>query len=158
MKFLLLYLALAVPIGYLFGEEEYERISQMQEISKAPAFAPAKFEELITTKSKKIESYRVRFSYVVNGEKYKVISTRTDQQGAMRYITETNQVAYNSRNPSVGTLKRYYDLRRPDETLAQAMFVVSISALLLALPAALLVAWKFGWLKRKGKMRSQPSN
>ena len=91
MKFLLLYLALALPIGYLFGQDDYERVSKMQEIAKAPALAPAKFEELIVTKSKKDQSFRVRFSYVVNGETFKVVTTRTDQEGAMRYISDTNK-------------------------------------------------------------------
>ena len=152
MKFLILYLILALPIGYFFGEEEYLRVSQMQEISKTPAFAPAKFEELMATNSKKNQSFRVRFSYVVDGEKYQVVTTPTDQQGAMGYVTDTVQVVYNARNPSVGTLKRYYDLRRPGETMAQAMFIVIVLALLLALPLTLVVAWRLGWFKRKEKL------
>lgn len=152
MKFLLLYLAIALPIGYFFGEEEYERCSRMQEISRAPAFAPAKFEELLSSKGKRSESFRVRFSYEVNATRYVVTTTSTDQQGALAYIADANtQIAYSARNPAIGTLKRYYDLRNPEKTMSEVMLVVAVLALLLALPVALVVAWRLGWLRRKNR-------
>lgn len=52
MKFILLALLLALPLGYLFGEEEYARLANIQEISSAPGVALAVFEEVLQTESK----------------------------------------------------------------------------------------------------------
>jgi hypothetical protein len=149
MKFLLLLLAIALPIGYLFGEEEYARLASLQEISRAPGFAPAVVEEVLKVESKRHASYRVRFKYEVNGQQFHVTTTSTDQEGALKYTTQKNmQVAYSTRNPSVSTLRRYYDLRNPQETMPKALAVTSALALMLALPIALLVGWRLGWFRR----------
>lgn len=155
MKCILLALALALPLGYLFGEEEYARLTRIQEISSAPGFAPAVFEEVLETRSKKRSSFRVRYRYGVNGQLYRVTTTSTDQQGALAYVAQKDmQVAYSTRNPSVGIIKRYYDLRNPEDTMARALTVTSVLALGLSLPIALGVSWRLGWLRRSKKQRA----
>ncbi|PQA75666.1 DUF3592 domain-containing protein [Rhodoferax sp. TS-BS-61-7] len=152
MKFIVLALILSLPLGYLFGEEEYSRLARIQEISKAPGFSPAVFEELIQTKSKKHTSFRVRYRYEVNGQQYQVTTTPTDQQGALAYVAQKDmQVAYSTQNPSVGMVKRYYDLRNPEDTIVRSLTVTSVLALGLSLPIALGIAWRLGWLRRSKK-------
>jgi len=148
MKILLLTLFLALPIAYLFGEEEYTRLGQIEEISNTPGFAPAIFEGIIQTESKKSASFRVKYRYEVNGQQYRVTTTPTDQQGALTYVSQQDmQVAYSTRQPSVGMIKRYYDLRNPQDSLTRSLTVTSILAIGLALPIALGISRRLGWLK-----------
>jgi hypothetical protein len=150
MKFVFLLLAIALPLGYLLGEEEYSRLTRIQEISKPPGFAPAAFEEVLRTGSAKHSSFRVRYRYEVDGKRCQVITTPTDQPGALAYVAQKDmQVAYSTRDPSVGIVKRYYDLRNPRDTPATALVVTSVLALGLALPIALGTSWRLGWLRRR---------
>jgi hypothetical protein len=149
-RFSILLVFLALPIGYFFGEEEYVRHSQIEAISKAPGFAGAVFQDILETASKKHISYRVRFKFEVNGQQYSVLTTPTDRQGALAYLTEKDvQIAYSTRDPSVHMLRRYYDLRNPRDTLFKSLAVTSLLSLMLALPGALLIGWRLGWLKRR---------
>lgn len=142
-------IAVALPLGYLFGEEEYERLTRIQQISNAPGFAPAFFEEVIRSDSKRDTSFRVRYRYVVNGQQYRVTTTSTDRQGALEYVADQGaQVAYSTRDPSIGIFKRYYDLRDPQDTLTRSLIVTSVLALVLSLPIALGISWRLGWLRR----------
>lgn len=152
MKFIVLVLILALPLGYLFGEEEYSRLSHIQEISKAPGFATAVFEEILKTESKKHTSFRVRFRYEVNGQQYRVTTTPTDEKGALTYVSQKDmQIAYSVPNPSVGMVKRYYDLRNPEDTVARSLIVTSLLALGLSLPIAFGIARRLDWLGRSKK-------
>ena len=148
MKTLLLTLLLALPIAYFFGEEEYARLGQIEEISNTPGYAPAIFEEIIKSESKKNTQYRVKYRYEVNGQQYRVTTTPTDQQGALTYASQQDmQVAYSTRQPSIGMIKRYYDLRNPQDSRTRLLTVTSILALGLALPIALGIGRRLGWLK-----------
>ncbi len=149
MKFATLLLTITLILGYLFGEEEYDRLSHIQTISESPAFANATFEKIDQAKGKKSISYFVKYRYEVNGQTYHVSTTPTDQQGALAYVAQQNmQVAYSTRDPSVGILKRYYDLRNPNDSLAKALTVTTLLAIGLALPIAVFFAWRLGWLKK----------
>ncbi len=153
MKFLLLLVLIALPLGYLFGEEEYTRFTRIEAISKSPGFAPAVVEEVVKIEGKKHTSYRVRYRYEVNGKRFYATTTSTDQQGAMRYIAQQDmQVAYSTRDPAIGIIKRYYDLRNPRETLASSLFITSVFSLGISLPISLVVWWRLGWLKRRKKL------
>lgn len=150
MNVLLLVVAIALPLGYLFGEDEYRKHAQTQEISQHPGVAQATFEEILATKSKRDVSFRVKFRYEVNGLSYRVTTTPTDQQGALSYAAQRNvEVAYSTRNPSIGMLKRYYDFQREHGNLAQSLTVTSVFSLALALPIGFGISWRLGWLKRK---------
>ena len=155
MKTLLLTLLLSLPIGYLFGEDEYARFRMMEEISKAPGFAPAAFEKIIKIESKRNTSFLVKFRYEVEGRQYHVTTTPTDQKGALQYVTQHDmQVAYSTRNPAVGTLKRYFELRNPHDSLAKSLTATSILSIVMALPISLVLAWRLGWLRWAKKRQS----
>jgi hypothetical protein len=150
MKFILLTLVLALPIAYLFGEEEYKTFATMRQIEESPAVAPAVVDKVMKSGRKRFASYRVHFSFEVNGRRYHSVTTPTDEQGATRYISEQDtKVMYSTRDPSVNTLKRYYDLRHTHGTLPQSLIVSTCAGLLLAVPPALVVGWLLKWFRRK---------
>lgn len=150
MKKLILFLVIFSGMFYLFGEEEVTRVANMAAIAKTPGFATAHFVSIEDSGSKKHSSFRVKFRYEVDGKSYLVTTTSTDSNGAASYVEDKNvQIAYSTQDPSIGTLKRYYDLRDPRETMSRAMSVVAVLALGLTLPIWLGIGWRLGWLKRK---------
>ena len=64
------------------------------------------------------------------------------------YIGTAQQVAFDTRDPSVAELKRYYDLARPNETLAQVLVVVGTICTGIALPITLFLAACLWWLRK----------
>jgi hypothetical protein len=149
MKFLLVLAVVFSGMFYLFGWDEKARVQNLQSIASSPGFAPARVDG-VTKVGKKSDSYQVRFKYEVNGVTYETRSTSTDQEGARWYTSQPNlEVAYDRRNPSVASLKRYYDLRDKQETVGRALLLGGILSLLLASPISLGIAWRMGWLRRK---------
>ncbi|SFU60803.1 hypothetical protein SAMN05216350_103102 [Polaromonas sp. YR568] len=153
MKFLALLLLIFSGVFYLFGSEEKERIETMTSVASSPGFAPATMDGMSKISSKRGDSYRVHFKYVVNGVTYRTSTTSTNETGALQYASQpTVEVAYDTRKPSVATLRRYYDLRDKRETVGRALFVSGILSLGIALPIAFGFAWPLGWLRRKKKV------
>ena len=152
MKLIVLLLVVFAGIFYLFGWEEKERVETNQAISVSPAFTPAKVDGVTKTTGKRSETYRVHFKYEVNGVTYRTSTSSTDAEGVRRYVSEPNaEVAYDSRNPSTATLKRYYDLRDEQETVGRALFLGGILSFGMALPIAFGIAWPLRWLRRRKK-------
>lgn len=152
MKFIALLLVIFSGLLYLFGSEEKERVETMASVARSPGFARATMEGMTKTAGKRGDSYRVHFRYVVDGVAYRTSTSSTDESGARRYMAEPAvDVAYDTRKPSVATLKRYYDLRDKRETVGRALFVSGVLSLGLALPIALGIAWRLGWLRRRKK-------
>jgi hypothetical protein len=150
MKKLILFLVIFSGMFYLFGKEEAERVSAMAAISKAPGFAPAHFVSIEDSSSKKHASFRAKFRYEVDGKSYLVTTTQTDSNGIATYLADKNaQIAYSTQDPSIGTMKRYYDLRDPRETMSSAMLIVGVLALGLTLPIWLGIGWRLGWFRKK---------
>jgi hypothetical protein len=150
MKNFILFSVIFLASAYLFGSEEISANLKESAISESPAFASAKFVEVVKTGGKKLSSYRVRYAFQVGGTQYYALTTSTDEQGALQYAAQPETlVAYDSRNPTVNALKRYYDQRRNRGNLSQSLVVVGVLSVLIALPVWLLLSWKFGWLKRK---------
>lgn len=152
MKLIVLLIAVFAGMFYLFGWDEKKRVETVEAISKSPAFTPAKVDGVTKTKGKRNETYRVHFKYEVNGVTYRTTTTSTDEEGARRYASQPHpEVAYDSRNPSTATLKRYYDLRDKQETVGRALFLGGILSFAMALPITFGIAWPLGWLRRKKK-------
>lgn len=152
MKLVLLLLAVFSGMFYLFGWDEKKRVETVEAISQSPAFTPAKVDGVTKITGKRTESYRVRFKYEVNGVTYQTTTSWTDEEGALRYASQPNvEVAYDARNPSIATLKRYYDLRDKRETVGRALFLSGILSLGMALPITIGIAWPLGWLRRRKK-------
>lgn len=152
MKALLLIATLFLLLAFVFGKPEYETHERDARIQSAPAFVPATPYKIHASEwIKGLKSFRVSFRYVVEGRSYSLLTTSTDEQGALRYFTDPrmHEVAYYQPDPSVGTLKHYYDLRESRGTLEQSLTVTSVFALALALPLGLLVSWPLGWLRRR---------
>lgn len=150
MKFVVLWLLVAIPLTYLFAGQEYSRYATNQAIAESPAFAAAVFDKLEQVTRRKRTSYFVRYKYVVAGGEYSVVTTTTDQKGALAYMAQANpQVAYSTLDPSRATLKQYYDKRDHNETLWQVLIVGSILPLGMSLPIAYGFARLLGWLRRK---------
>ncbi len=152
MKLIVLLLVVFAGIFYLFGWDEKKRVETVQAISKSPAFTPARLDGVTKIKGKRHDSYLVHFKYEVNGVTYRTTTTSTDEEGARRYASQPNvEVAYDLKNPSTATLKRYYDLRDKRETVGRALFVGGVLSLGMALPITFGIAWPLGWLRRKKK-------
>lgn len=150
MKTLILFLALSIAPGYYFGRHEISRHFINEAISKSPAIAPARFDSVEKSGFKKFTSFQVRYKFLVNNSEYSVLTTPTDERGVLKYKSETDtQVVYYSNDPSVNTLKKYYDLRHTTGTLGQSVVIVGIASTLIALPIALFISWLLGWFKRK---------
>lgn len=156
MKPLFLFLVIFSITLYLFGYHEVRIFETNQAISASPAYSPAIVSEIVTIKRKKRlfrdakESYYIRYNYFVNDDQYEVKTTITDQEGVDTYLSDPEpEVAYSTTNPEIATLKRYYDLRRKDQTLFQVLLVVGVLALIISLPMSLIFSWRLGWLKRK---------
>jgi hypothetical protein len=152
MKFLALLLLVFSGLFYLFGSEEKDRVERTSSVAKAPAFVRATMDGMTKTAGKRGDSYRVHFKYVVDGVAYRTSTTSTDEAGARQYAAEpVVEVAYDTRKPSVATLKRYYDLRDKRESVGSALFIAGVLSLGLALPITFGFAWPLGWLRRKKK-------
>ena len=148
MKNFILFLVILLASAYIFGSEEISNNLKESAISESPAFASAKFFEAVKTGGKKLSSYRVRYAFQVGGIQYYALTSSTDDQGALQYMAQPETlVAYDTRNPTVNTLKRYYDQRRNRGNLSQSMVVVGVLSVLIALPVWLLLSWRFGWLQ-----------
>ena len=158
MKFIALLLVIFSGIFYFFGSEEKERVETMASVAKAPGFVQATLDGITKTAGKRHDSYRVHFKYVVNGVAYRTTTTSTDEAGARQYATEpVVEVAYDTRKPSVATLRRYYELRDKRDTVARALFVAGVLSMGLALPIALGLAWPLGWLRRRKPIGLTPA-
>lgn len=152
MKFIALLLVIFSGLLYLFGSEEKERVETMASVARSPGFARATPDGITKIAGKRSDSYRVHFKYVVDGVAYRTTTTSTDEAGAHWYVAQPAvEVAYDTRKPSVATLRRYYDLRDKRESVGSALFLSGILSLGLALPIAFGVAWPLGWLRRKKK-------
>ncbi len=157
MKPLFLFLVIFSITLYLFGYDEVRIFETNQAISASPAYSPAVVSEIVTIKGKKRlfrkaakDKYYIRYNYFVNDDQYEVKTAITDQEGVEAYMSDPEpEVAYATTNPEIATLKRYYDLRRKDQTLFQVLLVVGVLALLISLPITLIFSWRLGWLKRK---------
>ena len=153
MKFIALLLVIFSGLFYLFGSEEKERAETMASVARSPGFARATPDGMTKVSGKHGDSYRVHFKYVVDGVAYRTTTTSTDEAGARRYVTEpVVEVAYDTRKPSVATMRRYYDLRDKRESVGSVLFLSGVLSLGLALPIAFGVAWPLGWLRRKKKV------
>jgi len=147
MKPLLLFLTLFFAIAYSFGSEEVSIHFKDAEIARSPGYARAVFDQIIKTGRKKLTSYRVGFKFQVNGVEYHVITAETDEAGAIAFLSPAEaQVAYNTKDPSINMMKRYYDLRHTHGTLSQSMVVVGVLATAISLPFTLILSWWFKWL------------
>jgi len=150
MKNFALFLVILLASAYLFGSEEISVHRTESAISESPAFVSAKFVEVIKTGGKKLSSYRVRYAFQVGGAQYYALTSSTDENGALQYMAQPETlVAYDTRDPTVNTLKRYYDQRKTRGNLSQSLVVVGVLSVLVALPVWLLLSWRFGWLKRR---------
>lgn len=155
MKLLAIFVAFFALAYYLFGAEEVERHLTHRQIAQSPGFAPAIFEGISKHEGKRKGhvSYWVKFKYQVAGSTYRVSTSKTDEDGVKLFLGTTQQVAYDTRDPSVAKLKRYYDLARPGETLGQVLVVVVTICTGIALPITLFLAGCLWWLRRsRGKM------
>ncbi|MCZ8256498.1 MAG: DUF3592 domain-containing protein [Polaromonas sp.] len=151
MKFFALLLVIFSALFSLFGFEEKKRVETMMSIAASPGVAPATMYGITRTLAKS-NSYRVQFKYFVDGAAYSTSTSDTDENGARRYAADPAvEVVYDTRKPSVATLRRYYELRDKRESVGRALVVSGILALAIALPAALIIAWPLGWLRRKKK-------
>jgi hypothetical protein len=152
MKFIALLLVIFSAIFYLFGSEEKERVETMTSVASSPGFVSAKLDGMTKTSGKRRDSYRVHFKYVVDGVAYRTTTSPTDESGALQYAAQPNvEVAYDTRKPSVATLRRYYDLRDKQDSLGRALFLSAVLSLSIALPIAGGFAWPLGWFRRKKK-------
>lgn len=152
MKFVALLLVVFSGMFYLFGSEEKERVETIASVAGSPGFVRATPDGITKIAGKRRDSYLVHFKYVVDGVAYRTTTTSTDEAGAHRYLAmPVVEVAYDTRKPSVATLRRYYDLRDKRESVGSALLVSGVLSLSLALPIALGVAWPLGWLRRKKK-------
>lgn len=146
-KALAVFLALFFGFFYYFGNEEVRSISSHRQIAQSPGLAAAVFDG-IEGGSTERASYRVQFKYLVAGTTYRLSTTSTDKAGAQSYLREVHQVIYDTRNPSVATLKRYFDLKsRGENAYFQSLVVTGVLALLLSLPLTLLAAVRLGWVR-----------
>lgn len=152
MKFIALLLVVLSGVFYFFGSEDKERVETSASIAESPGFVRATMDGMTKTAGKRRDSYRVHFRYVVDGVAYRTTTTSTDEAGALGYASQPLvEVAYDTRKPSVATLRRYYDLRDKQETVGRALFVSGVFSLGLALPITFGLAWPLGWLRRKKK-------
>ena len=152
MKTLALFLALFFGIFYYFGSDEVRVISEHRQIAQSPGFVPAIPDGMTGATTKKSSTYRAHFKYVVEGKSYRLTTTSTNEEGARRYAQENHQVVYDTRDPSVSTLKRYFELRdRGNGAYFRALFLTGVLSLLLSLPLTLLGAWRLGWLRKAAK-------
>jgi hypothetical protein len=152
MKFLALLLVIFSGVFYLFGSEEKERVDTMTSVARSPGFVRATMDGITKTAGKRRDSYRVHFKYVVDGVAYRTSTSSTDESGALQYASQPSvEVAYDTRKPSVSTLRRYYDLRDKQDSVGRALFLSAVLSLGIALPIALGFAWPLGWLRRKKK-------
>jgi hypothetical protein len=150
MKFVVVWLLVAIPLTYLFGKDEYSRFATHKAIAESPAFTAAAFDKLVQVSTRRNTSYFVRYKYTVTGREYSVVTTSTDQQGAIRYMAQANpQVAYSTLDPSRATLKQYYDRRGRNEKLWQVLTAASILPLGMSLPISYGFVRLLGWLRRK---------
>jgi hypothetical protein len=141
---------LSIVPAYYFGHDEISRHFINETISKSPAIASARFDSVEKSGFKKFISFQVRYRFLVNNTEYSVLTTPTDERGALKYRSETDtQVVYYANDPSVNILKKYYDLRHTTGTLGQSVVIVGVISTLIALPIALFFSWLFGWFKRK---------
>lgn len=148
--FLALFLAGFLGIFYLLGPEEIQRFSKNKAISASPGHTPG-VADGIETINKKFDAYRLRVKYEVGGKEYRLTTTSTDMAGVQRYLTMPLDVVYDTRNPATATLKRYYDLRRKDETLSHALLPPVVLAMAGALPIAAIPALIIALFRRKKK-------
>lgn len=147
IKALVVFLILFLGIFYYFGSEEVRNISSNRQIAQSPGLAPAVYDGMEGGATKRA-SYRVHFKYLVDGMSYQLTTTPTDKAGAQSYLSEAHQVIYDTRNPSVATLKRYFDLAdRGSGAYFESLVVTAVLALLLSLPLTLLAAWRLGWVR-----------
>jgi hypothetical protein len=133
-----------------FGLEEFERFETNRAISASGGFAPGAADG-VETVNKRFGSYKVKVKYEVGGKAYRFATTSTDEAGVRQYLAMPLDVLYDTKNPSTATLRRYYDLRREDETLFQVLVVPAVLAIGAALPVAALVALLTALIRRRRK-------
>lgn len=150
MKLLAIFVAFFALSYYLFGAEEVERHLTHRQIAQSPGFAHAILDGISKHEGKRKGhvSYWVKYKYQVGGSTYRVSTSKTDEEGVKFYIGTAQQVAFDTRDPSVAELKRYYDLARPNETLAQVLVVVGTICAGIALPITLFLAGCLWWLRK----------
>jgi len=148
--FFVLLTLLFLGVFSYFGPHEFERFETNRAISASGGFAPGAADG-VETVNKRLGSYRVRVKYEVGGKAYWFTTTRTDEAGVRQYLAMPLDVLYDTKNPSTATLRRYYDLRRKDETLFQVLLVPAVLAIGAALPLAALVAIPIAWIRRRRK-------
>lgn len=124
----------------------------MQKIKRAPGYTSALSSEVSVVEARKKNrepTYFVRFKFLVNGTEYKAVTTPTDKAGAVKYLSApSTQVVYYIGDPSINTLKRYFDLRRND-SLFEELVVVGVASVAFALPLSLFWSWFPGWIRTK---------
>lgn len=153
MKPFLLFLILCLAVAYFFGSEDISNQIALAEIARSPGYAEATVDNIIKSGRKKFTSYRVRYKFEVNGVEYWSMTSSTDEKGTVDYVSQLGtKVVYNTQNPSVNTLKRYYDLGQRTGTLTQLIIVVAVLSIGVALPLSLLLSWRFGWFRRKARV------
>ncbi|HSX95718.1 MAG TPA: DUF3592 domain-containing protein [Hydrogenophaga sp.] len=151
MKPLLLFLVIAIISAWFFGSDELDTYARESKISVAPRYATGVVSETLKSESRRgLRSFRVRYQFMVDGKQYFSTTTETDEQGAASYVLSgPTLIAYDARDPRTNTLKQYYDHRQRRQPLWQALVIVGILSVAIALPTSLLLSWRFGWFKRR---------
>ena len=152
MKAVILFLILWSILMYFFASDEISKYRREALIVQAPGYASAIVDEVVKTGRNQLSSYHVRFKFKVAGNEYQVRTTSTDEKGAAKYVSQSDtQVVYYTKDPTINTLKRYYDLRHTRGPLWQALIIESVLATVFALHIALLWSWRAGWWRRRSR-------
>lgn len=94
------------------------------------------------------QRFYIRFYYQVDGKEYTTHTTQTDGDGVKRYLAESPvEILYVADNPTIATLKRYFDLNHGKENLWQILVIGILGTLMFALPISLALM-PFAWLIR----------
>lgn len=141
MKRLLLFAILfAVPM-WMIGVDDIRLHLDEARISSAPMYAPVKVLRTYKTSNLKIHSYRIDYGFEVNGRRYRTTTQRMGEDGVARFLARDDmQVVYYAHDPSINTLKQYFDMRHTRGTLGQSIVVTSLFSAGFALTVMLLAA------------------
>jgi len=150
-KPVILFAVVFAVMAWFFISAGVDKVHLHSAIAKAPAYAPATPEAIKEKKSKRSTNYSVIFGYQVGGSAYKVESESVSQEQAARALAMTPdmEVAYVQGAPDKALLRSEFDRRDKSESVFGAVVTEAGSALLFSVVVALVLSWKFGWLRRR---------
>lgn len=144
MRLALLLLVLFALPAIFFGKDEISRHYVNSIISESPAYTEGSLYDI----DDGVIDDRYRYKYQVNNNDYYVLSTPQIITKSSMLENSTKEIAYSSSDPSISTLRVYYDKRHETGTLGQSIVVVSVLSFGIALPIWLVLMLLL-WLSRK---------